>query len=61
MLSDISGSHLRFADFSINLGSVPSKFDVSADILLLSNSVIPSHSFKLEHEVHTAILILMLR
>ena len=51
MSSDISVSHLRFADFSVNLGSVPSKFDVSADILLLSNSVIPSHSFKLEHEV----------
>ena len=44
-------NNLRFADYSVSLGSVPSKFDIPSDILILSNSVIPSHDFKLEKEV----------
>lgn len=50
-MTDVALGQLRFADYSVNLGSVPTKFDVSPESLLLANSVIPNHSFKVENEV----------
>lgn len=53
-MANSSSANLRFADYTISLGSVPAKFDIPAEIVLLSNSVVPTHSFKLEKEVFTA-------
>lgn len=50
-MANSSSANLRFADYSVILGSVPAKFDIPPEIILLSNSVVPTHSFKLEQEV----------
>jgi hypothetical protein len=52
-MTDSSLGYLRFADYSVNLGSVPDSLNVSADIQKLAFDTINMHDFSLEHEVRS--------